>query len=272
MRTVFAKVALAALCATALTAVSHSAFAGTVTLTGTALTSGPTPLYGSATNENNVVNSPGAPATGSALNDPTGPTLTGSTPWLQQGQVSANVGANPYFVNWYFTGAESGYNITLTAPSVNFTEGNQNNSAYAGGPALTNGSYQFLGTSAYASGNPLAFTLSWSGGSVTNAGTQAAPGLGLANLIFSYVDLSTFANNGLLNLTTTGGDWFAFALNDNGGNDDNHDDFVGFAQITSRPGGPGLTPIPAALPLFGSVIGGGFAFGQWRRRRKQQKA
>jgi len=273
MRTVFARVALAALCATALTAVSHSAIAGTVTITGSPLSTAPTPLYGNATSVNNVVNSPGAPPTGSILNDPTGPTLTGSTPWVQQGQVSANVGANPYFVNWYFTGSESGYTISLTAPNgVNFTEGNQNNSAYAGGPALTNGSYQQLGQSAYAAGSPLDFTLSWSGGSVTNAGTQAAPGLGLANLIFSYVDISTYPNTGLLNLTTTGGDWFAFALNDNGGNDDNHDDFVGFAQITTTQGGPGLTPIPAALPLFGSVIGGGLAFGKWRRRRKQQKA
>ncbi|MGN6591127.1 MAG: hypothetical protein ACTHKE_12640 [Sphingomicrobium sp.] len=275
MRTVFAKVALAALCATALTAVSHSAFAGTVTITGSTLSTAPNPLYGSVTSENNVVNSPGAPSTGSILNDPTGPTLTPSTPWVQQGQVSANVGASPYFVTWYFTGSESGYNITLTAPNVNFTEGNQNNSAYAGGPPLTNGSYQILGTSAYSAGSPLAFQLTWAAGpngSVDNSGTQAAPGNGLANLIFSYVDISTYMSTGLLNLTTQAGDWFAFALNDNGGSDDNHDDFVGFAQITTTNGGPGLTPIPAALPLFGSVIGGGLAFGKWRRRRKQQQA
>lgn len=276
MRTVFARVALAALCATALTAVSHSAIAGTVTITGSPLSTAPTPLYGNATSVNNVVNSPGAPPTGSILNDPTGPTLTGSTPWVQQGQVSANVGANPYFVNWYFTGSESGYAITLTAPNgVNFTEGNQNNSAYAGGPPLTNGSYQQLGTSSYAAGDPLSFQLTWAAGpngSVDNSHLQSAPGISQANLIFSYVDISTYASTGLLNLTTTAGDWFAFALNDSGGSDDNHDDFVGFAQITTTNGGPGLTPIPAALPLFGSVIGGGLAFGKWRRRRKQQKA
>jgi hypothetical protein len=216
------------------------------------------------------VNSPGAPATGSILNDPTGPTLTASTPWLQQGQVSANVGNVPYFVNWYFAGSESGYAITLTADGVNFTEGNQNNSAYAGGPALTPGPYQFLGTSAFGAGDAVAFTLSWSGGTVNNNGAQAAPGLGNANLIFSYLDPSTLANSPYANLVTSPGDWFAFALNDNGGNDDNHDDFVGFANISLTRGGPSITPIPAALPLFGTVIGGGFAFGTWRRRRKQQ--
>jgi hypothetical protein len=28
------------------------------------------------------------------------------------------------------------------------------------------------------------------------------------------------------------------------------------------------TPLPAALPLLGSVLGGGFAFSKWRRRRR----
>jgi hypothetical protein len=273
MKTAFAKVAVAALCATALTAVSHSAQAGTVTLTGTTLASGPNPLYGSATSSNNVINSPSAPSTGSILYDGSGPTLTTSTPWLQNGQVSASAGAtNAYQVNWYFAGSESGYTITLNAPSVSFPEGNQNNSAYAGGPALTGGSYQFLGSSVYSAGQALSFTLSWAGGSVNNSGTQATPGKGTANLIFSYLDISTVPGTGLADLTTSPGDWFVFALNDNGGDDDNHDDFVGFAQITSVGNGPGLTPIPAALPLFGSVLGGGIFVGKWRKRRKPQKA
>lgn len=276
MKTVYAKVALAALCATALTAVSHTAHAGTVTITGNTLTSAPTPLYGSATSSNNVVNSPGAPSTGSVLNDPTGPTLTGATPWVMQGGVSANV-TGAYAVNWFFTGSESGYNITFTAPGVPaFTEGNQNNSAYAGGPPLTSGGggYQILGQSTGTGPGLLDFTLSWTGGSVSNTGTQSLPGNGLANMIFSYLDPSTYPSTGLATLTTTAGDWFAFALNDNGGNDDNHDDFVGFAQVVAcgetgcAP--PSFTPLPAALPLFGSVIGGGFLAGAWRRRRKSQ--
>jgi hypothetical protein len=279
MKTVFAKVALAALCATALTAVSQTANAGTVTITGNVLNIGPTPLYGPAVSSDNVVNSPGSPATGSVLLDPTGPNLTASTPWVMQGGVSSNV-AGAYTTAFYFTGSESGYNITFSAPGVTpFTEGNQNNNAYAGGPPLTGplGAYQLLGTSTGSGPGLINFTLTWNGGgpgnTVSNTGTQSLPGDGTANLIFSYLDPSTYASLGLATLTTTPGDWFAFALNDNGGNDDNHDDFVGFAEVTAcgeagcgAP--PGFTPIPAALPLFGSVLGGGFVAGVWRKRRK----
>jgi hypothetical protein len=271
MKTVFAKVALVALCATALTAVSHSAYANTVTITGTKLTTGPTPLYGSQSTSNNVVNSPSAPATGSILNDPTGPNLTSNTPWIQNGQVSANVGNSVYYVSWFFTGSESGYGIKFTAPNgVNFTEGNQNNSAYAGGPALTNGSYQFLGQSTYAANSALTFSLSWASTSVDNSHVQATPGNGLANLLFSYLDPTTLQNTQYADLTKNPSDWFAFALNDNGGGDDNHDDFVGFAHISTTPGETGVTPIPAALPLFGTVLGAGLALGRLRKRRKQK--
>jgi hypothetical protein len=33
-------------------------------------------------------------------------------------------------------------------------------------------------------------------------------------------------------------------------------------------GNAGGTPLPAALPLFGSVLGGGFFFSKWRRKRR----
>ncbi len=33
-------------------------------------------------------------------------------------------------------------------------------------------------------------------------------------------------------------------------------------------GGAGGTPIPGALPLFGSVLGGGFLFSKWRKKRR----
>jgi len=280
MKTVFAKVALAALCATALTAVSHTAHAGTVSITGNTLNVGPNPLYGSASGSNNVINSPGAPATGSVLFDPTGPLLTGATPWVMQGGVSSTVSGN-YAVNWFFTGSESGFSITFNAPGVTpFTEGNQNNSAYAGGPPLTNGSYQILGQSLGSGAGLIDFSLAWNGGgpgnTVSNNGAQTLPGSGTANLIFSYLDPTTFGNTGFATLTSTAGDWFAFALNDNGGPDDNHDDFVVFAQVVAcgergcAP--PQFTPLPAALPLFGSILGGGFVAGVWRKRRKVVKA
>ena len=54
---------------------------------GVPLSTGPTPLYGNALPQNNVVNAPGAPPTGAAVFDPTGPNLTGDTPWIQGGQL-----------------------------------------------------------------------------------------------------------------------------------------------------------------------------------------
>ena len=97
---------------------------------------------------------------------------------------------------------------------------------------------------------------------------------GAAKVIFSYLDPNTFPSIGLATLTPPAGDWFAFALTDNGGNDDNHDDYVGFAAVVACRGNceTGFTPLPAALPLFGSVLGGGFVAGVWRRRRKAVKA
>lgn len=47
---------------------------------------------------------------------------------------------------------------------------------------------------------------------------------------------------------------------------------TGFAgggpSTTGGGGGQNETPVPAALPLFGSVLGGGFLFSKWRRKRR----
>jgi hypothetical protein len=59
-----------------------------------------------------------------------------------------------------------------------------------------------------------------------------------------------------------------FGFNDNGAGDDNHDDFVGILSLTPGKLQPGNTPIPGALPLFGSVLGGGFLFRKLRKRRQ----
>ncbi len=286
MTTGLKQLAFAAVCSTALIAITGVAQAGTVgLLAGSALATAPNPLYGTAAGSNNVINSQGVTPTGSALYDPTttDALLHANTPWVQQSQVSSNTtSAAGYFVNWYFTGAESGYNIAFNAPGVTtFTEANQNNSFNGGGPPLTSGSFQYLGTSHYGVtagvNDALAFDLSWTGGgggSIDNSGVQTAPSNAGANLIFSYLDITTLFSGPYANLTTQPGDWFAFALNDTGGPDDNHDDFVGFAQIVPDTGGgpgPGVTPIPAALPLFGSVLGGGIFVGNWRKRRKNRK-
>ena len=142
MATGLKQLALGALCSSVLIAITGVAQAATVSLSGSPLSaaSTPNPLYGASSSENNVVNAPGTvPATGSLLYDPTatpnGAFNSATTPWLQQGQVSANTGGLAYYVNWYFTGAESGYDISFKAtsdlPDVTFTESNQNNSATA---------------------------------------------------------------------------------------------------------------------------------------------
>ena len=259
-----------ALCAIAVL-IASNAYASFISITGSPLAGGADPFYGSALQQNNVVNSPGAPATNSALFDPSGPGLTAATPWMQNAQVSAlTCGSCMTTVQWFFTGGESGYAITFHAPGVtDFTEGNQNNSAYAGGAPLSfPGQAEFLGTTVLhgTSFTPLDFSLSWDGGAVDNIAAQATPGSGVASMIFSYVDVSTFESSGRITLTRTPGDWFAFALNDGGGRDVDHDDFVGFALVTVAAVSNFPTPIPGALPLFGSAVAAGLALRSRRRR------
>jgi hypothetical protein len=257
--------------------------AANVSLGGTPLTSGPVPLYGDQIYQNNVVNSPGAPATGSVLNDPTGPYLTAATPWVKNGQVTTSF---PFFyaVDWFFVGAESGLVNTFTAPSlfkgpVTFTENNQNNSAYAGGPPAI-GPVIFIGTTYANTAAAIQFSISWAatadnpGGSVNNSAPQASPGSGSANMIFAFLDMSgsCVAANAGCNITSDpnkSSDWFVFALNDSGGADDNHDDYIGLGRVYFVPdlGGGFPTPLPAALPLFVTGLGALGLLG-WRRKRK----
>ena len=71
-----------------------------------------------------------------------------------------------------------------------------------------------------------------------------------------------------LYLTASVTDIVAIGLNDTGFLDDNHDDFtlVAFIQEVDT------TPIPGALPLFASVLGGGFLFRRLRNRRQAKAA
>jgi hypothetical protein len=73
---------------------------------------------------------------------------------------------------------------------------------------------------------------------------------------------------GTLFLTTSVSDWVVFGYNDTGFPDDNHDDFMVAAHITDG----AQTPIPGALPLFASVLGGGFLFRRLRNRRRAKAA
>ena len=240
-----------------------------ITIDGSPLVGGPNPLYGSGVEQNNVVNSPGAPPTNSVLLDPTGPALNSSTPWIQNGQVAISIcGACTAVVQWFFTGSESGLDVTFRAPGLpDFTEGNQNNSAYAGGPPLSfEGRVQPLGTTILQQGDQVDFSLLWGSGSVSNSAAQPTPTSGVASLLFAYADFSTFETTGFLTLTKTPTDWFVFALNDGGGRDDDHDDFVGFASVSIRVSDPSPTPLPSTIFFFGGGLGVLGLLG-WRRRR-----
>lgn len=252
---VFAKLAL---CAAVVAAVGHSAQAGTVNISGSALTSAPTPLYGSGIGSNNVINSPSAPATGSGLTDPTGPNLNiATTPWLQTGAVSTSL--SDYSVQWFYAGSESGFTISFHSGALNYTEQDKNNS-FAGAGSIVGP--QLIGTTTGTS-SVLDFNLTFNSTTVTNGGLNPAPGQGVANLIYAYLTNVTLGPGGNFltgTLSKDATDWFVFALNDNGGPDDNHDDFVGIGHVTAT------TPIPATLPLLGSVLGGGFIVRKLRRK------
>jgi len=261
-------IALLGLCAIALTVSGNAVTAATFEIVGGApLSAGPTPFYGSALPQNNVVNSPGASPTGAAVVDPTGPNLTPDTPWVQGGQLVVHTGSSSFTgISWFFLGSESGFQVTFHSPALaDFTEGNQNNSAYSGNPPLTVG---FLGSKLNVGSGPIQFSLTWTTSSVDNSTLQPNPGSSVPNLIFSY---ATFVEPDLLMLTKSVSDIIIFALND-GGADNDHDDFIGAAIVTERADcecalQQATTPIPGALPLFGSVLGGGLLLHRWRKRR-----
>ena len=261
-------IALLGLCAIALTVSGNAVTAATFEIVGGApLSAGPTPFYGTALPQNNVVNSPGASPTGAAVVDPTGPNLTPDTPWVQGGQLVVHTGSSSFTgISWFFLGSESGFQVTFHSPALaDFTEGNQNNSAYSGSPPLTVG---FLGSKLNVGSGPIQFSLTWATSSVDNSALQPNPGSGVPHLIFSY---ATFVEPDLLMLTKSVSDIIIFALND-GGADNDHDDFIGAAIVTERADcecalQQATTPIPGALPLFGSVLGGGLLLHRWRKRR-----
>jgi hypothetical protein len=234
-----------------------SAGANTLDFGGAPLLAGSVPFYGSASYENNVINSPGSPSTGSVLFDPTGPNVGSNTPWVMGGALTTTL--SQYSVSWFYAGSESGYNITFSAPGLAggtgpYTESDSNNNCVGCG-AHGVISPVFMGTTQ----NSLAFLLSWTGGSVSSQTSSA-------NLIYSYLQPDNAETS--FTLTTDPTNWFAFGLNDSGSSDSDYDDFVGFAEIMSSPAqGPGETPLPGSLPLLATGLSVGALL--FRRRRQQ---
>ena len=170
-------IALLGLCATALTVSGNTAIAATFEIVGGApLSVGSTPFYGSALSQNNVVNSPGASPTGAAVIDPTGPNLTPDTPWVQgrPTRVAHITGSSSFTaLAGFFLVSESGFEVTFrSAALADFTEGNQNNSAYSGSPPLTVG---VLGSRPNVGSGSISFSLTWANGSIDNSALQPSP-------------------------------------------------------------------------------------------------
>ena len=291
MNTVVKKFALVALCTTALTAVSQTSQAASVLFD---ISGGTVPVftYSNAVGSDNVVNdSSGALTwnplwtTGSTVYDPSSTAAwKGSTTAINSVlSVSGLLANQQYNVAFTYAGSEAGNNNQFSVASAGnvltngaiatSTSGINLNSNYNGNPQV--GSTVSMGSVTYvntgAGGNTPGFTITdttnaalFPANTTTNGGTNSVPNNGASSLIFSYANFDG-AN---YTLTTTATDYVVFGFNDNGAGDDNHDDFVGILSLTPGKLQPGNTPIPGALPLFGSVLGGGFLFRKLRKRRQ----
>ena len=278
MNTIAKKFALVALCTTALTAASQPSHADVLfNISGVSQNSF---SYGLAEGSDNVINFTGQPAannTGSTVLDPNSAPST----WIGSGDPGTGfvnsaghgnrLSAPPRIIlsTWTYVGSESGDIIQFSAPggaiTTNDDDRNNNCATCSAGPGR-NVSTVPMGSTAYNNGDIPVFTVNDTNqiaGSVTNGSLNPAPANFFASLIFSYANL----DGGNFVLTDHPTQFVVFGFNDNGFGDDNHDDFVGVMSLV-----PGQlensTPIPGALPLFGSVLGGGLLFRRLRKRNK----
>ena len=222
---------------------------------------GPFPGYGTSISQHNVVG-----YSYSGISDP-----TGGAAWRVGGAVLAN--ASSYTIDWYFSGAESGDSIRFTSKSLRFTEHDQNNS-FTGGKQ----GWWKLGTTSGSGIGPIPFSLKDldTNSGVTNGATSFIASLMLAYVEPVYVDVIRKGRARKVltgwNVTTEKTDWFAFGFNDPGSSDRDYDDFVGIGHVIAKGGyPPSPVPIPGALVLMGTVLGGGYLVGSWRRRQARRR-
>jgi hypothetical protein len=261
--------AVAALCAFALLPLGI-ANAATVQITGAKFGKDGIvqfPGYGTAMDKNNVVGSGS-----SGLSDP-----TQGAGWRTQGDsTSSAVISNvpTYSIDWYFAGAESGHTIKFMSQSLQFVESDQNNNNNhpgigqpgIGQPGIGTGWLSLGTTHGSGQGQFIPFTLTdTNANNVIANGVNHKPGAFVASLMFAYVE-PLYRGNGALKgwkVTTKPTDWFAFGYDDPGSANNDHDDFMMIGHLRA-------TPIPGALGLMGSFLGGSYLVGRWRRRRTRR--
>ena len=285
MNTIVRKFALVALCTSAIVAVSQSSQAAPVFDIQNA-TSTNSFAYSTAPGGNNVINSPSSAPTGSSVFDGATPTTWLGSTATNSSQVAVGglAGIATYTVTWTYIGSESDNITQFSVPNggnvlingaITTQDDNRNSNCIGclnSGINPTTTVQGNMGSTTFSVGgtNIPAFTVEDTQTSgtktVTNGGVNGAPGSGLTSLIFSYAIVDP-ANAAHFLLTSSPSDIVVFGFNDNGFLDDNHDDFMGMMRITSFTNEL-PTPIPGALPLFGSVLGGGLLFRRLRKRNK----
>ena len=260
---VIRKYALAALCGAAIVGFGQSAQAASWNIVGGVAPSG-TATYDTNQDNNNVINSP---LSGNSVNDPSaGATI------LQAAQLQANF-VGSYNVQWFYVGSESANVIDFAAPGVpvtsvfGYAETDANNQC-ATCPASAQIGPQLMGTAINETAlTPLMGFIDLSDFSFVQNGFNPGDNVGSPNFLISY---ATLVGTDLV-LSLGPSDWVVFGFNDTGSSDDNHDDFTLALHILDG-GGENPTPIPGALPLFASVLGGGYLFRRLRNRRQAKAA
>jgi len=268
---VIKKYALAALCGAAIIGVGQSAQAATWSIVlGVPSAPSSAANYGTAPNQNNVINNP-ASATHDLINVPI------NTSIFQNSNLNAGTFVGSYNVDWFYLGSESDNKNDFAANGVALANGgvigyqeiNANNNCAALscgvspqiGPQLMGSSLNQTALTPF-----FEFRDQTDGSNVVNGFNRqdtAGP-----NFLISYAT----EIGGQLFLTTSVSDWVVIGYNDTGFPDDNHDDFMVAAHITDAGLEQNPTPIPGALPLFASVLGGGFLFRRLRNRRQAKAA
>ena len=261
---VFRKYVLAALCGAAIVGVGQSAHAATWDINGGVAAGAPN--YGTAPNQNNVLNQ-GPAGLALVFDDLNGASIIAGAQ-LQTTFITA------YDVRWVYVGSESDNTLRFTGPGVaGFDETNANNNCSGCNTASPQTGQALMGTAL----NQTAVTPVFQFQDQTDLST-AVNGLnplpgdpGPPNFLMSYAEFRNGAFGLGWYLTSSVTDIVAIGLNDSGFKDDNHDDFTMLAFIRES-GNENGTPIPGALPLFASVLGGGFLFRRLRNRRQAKAA